>query len=107
MLQSLSVKNFILIDELEIEFEKGLCVITGETGAGKSILLDALLFCLGDKFSDSIIKDGKDYCSVSVVFTLNDETKKILEQAGIEYDAELLIKRIIPFQIQSLIRLSE
>ncbi len=94
MLQSLSVKNFILIDEVEIEFETGLCVITGETGAGKSILLDAILFSLGGKFSDDIIKHGSDYCVVTTIFTLNDNLKKLLEQFDIEYDGELLIKRI-------------
>ncbi|MCC8399162.1 MAG: DNA repair protein RecN [Rickettsia endosymbiont of Platyusa sonomae] len=94
MLQSLSVKNFILIDELEIEFEKGLCVITGETGSGKSVLLDAILFSLGNKFSDNVIKHGCDYCSVATTFTLNNDLKKLLQQFNIEYDQELLIKRI-------------
>ncbi len=94
MLQSLSVKNFILIDELEIEFEKGLCVITGETGSGKSVLLDAILFSLGNKFSDNVIKHGCDYCSVATTFTLNNDLKELLQQFNIEYDQELLIKRI-------------
>lgn len=94
MLQALSIKNFILIDEVSIEFEKGLCVITGETGAGKSILLDAILFSLGGKFSDNAIKNGCDYCSVTSSFVLNDDLKKLLEQFNIEYDEELLIKRV-------------
>lgn len=94
MLQSLSVKNFILIDSLELEFDNGLCVITGETGAGKSILLNALLFCLGKKLSSDVIKTGSDYCSVTAIFSLNDDVRKVLDQANIEYDTELIIKRI-------------
>ncbi|WP_341793122.1 MULTISPECIES: DNA repair protein RecN [unclassified Rickettsia] len=91
MLDSLSVKNFILIDQLDIEFKKGLCVITGETGAGKSILLDAILFCLGYS-SGNVIKHGKDYAIVNLVFSLNEEVKNFLTQAFIKYDDILLIK---------------
>ncbi len=93
MFHSLSVRNFILIDELEIEFTNSLCVITGETGAGKSILLDAILFCLGYKTSSAgIIKHGKDYAAVNMVFSLNDEIKNFLTQNFIELEESLLIK---------------
>lgn len=92
MFHSLSVKNFILIDELEIEFNKGLCVITGETGAGKSILLDAILFCLGYKTSNNIIKRGKDYAVVNIIFSLNEEIKNFLIQNFIEPEELLLVK---------------
>ncbi len=92
MFHSLSVKNFILIDELEIEFNKGLCVITGETGAGKSILLDAILFCLGYKTSNNIIKRGKDYAVVNIIFSLNEEIKNFLIQNLIEPEELLLVK---------------
>ncbi|WP_392506053.1 DNA repair protein RecN [Rickettsia sp. 2024-CO-Wats] len=92
MFCSLSVKNFILIDELEIEFNKGLCVITGETGAGKSILLDAILFCLGYKTSNNIIKRGKDYAVVNIIFSLNEEIKNFLIQNFIEPEELLFVK---------------
>ncbi|MCC8418382.1 MAG: DNA repair protein RecN [Rickettsia endosymbiont of Glossina mortisans submortisans] len=92
MFHSLSVKNFILINELEIEFNKGLCVITGETGAGKSILLDAILFCLGYKTSNNIIKRGKDYAVVNIIFSLNEEIKNFLIQNFIEPEELLLVK---------------
>lgn len=92
MFHSLLVKNFILIDELEIEFAKGLCVITGETGAGKSILLDSILFCLGYKTSNNIIKHGKDYAVVNIIFSQNEEIKNFLVQNFIEPEELLLVK---------------
>lgn len=92
MLQSLSVRNFILIDELELEFNQGFCVITGETGAGKSILLDAILFCLGSKTSSNIIKDGRDTASVTAIFSCTPAIKNLLEQINIEVDSQLIIK---------------
>jgi DNA repair protein RecN (Recombination protein N) len=94
MLHSLSVKNFILIDKLDIEFTQGFCVITGDTGSGKSLLLDAILFCLGGKFSGDVIKNNTDYCSVSAIFTLHEYVKSFLVKIDIECEDELVIKRI-------------
>lgn len=102
MLRSLSISNFILIDELNLEFQSGLCVITGETGAGKSILLKALLFCLNVKSSYDPIKHGTNSCSVTVVFIVQEDSllnniKQILVPLQIECHNELIIKRTQTF----------
>ena len=65
MLKSLSIKNVVLIDSLDIDFSKGLIVLTGETGAGKSILLDSLGLLLGNRAETSLIRSGTDKLSVT------------------------------------------
>ena len=68
MLLSLTIHNFILIDKIEINFNKGFTVITGETGSGKSLIIDALLYCLGERLSTDIIRKHTDKGFVESVF---------------------------------------
>ncbi len=83
MLSNLHVKNIALIHEIDISFEKGLNVITGETGAGKSLLLGSVNLALGGKFSQEMLREGADNALVELVFTVDDErTAKKLTQMG-------------------------
>lgn len=87
MLNELHVKNIALIEEVDMEFEKGLNVITGETGAGKSLLLGAVDITLGGKFSADMIRNGEDGALVEMVFTTDDD-KIINELRDKGYDIE-------------------
>ena len=71
MLKELIVKNIVLIENLHIEFKKGLSVLTGETGTGKSILLDSLVLIIGNRVDYSLIRKGQSEASVTAVFELN------------------------------------
>ena len=94
MLSFLKIKNIALIDELEINFENGLNVITGETGAGKSIIIDSLNFVIGGKINKGIFRSGSTFVSVEAIFSnVNEEVKTILADFDIECDDEVLIKR--------------
>ena len=93
MLLSLQIKNFILIDSVRLDFQKGFYVITGETGAGKSVLLDALLFVLGEKFDLDPVKQGTEMTSVSAEFDFPQDLIPILQEHGIEPHETLIIKR--------------
>ena len=95
MLKSLSISNFILIDYLDIDFSDGFNVITGETGAGKSIILSALAMACGNRVGLSNIKDDKKNAVVIASFDLNNQVVSILEDQGIEYSEDLIIRRII------------
>ena len=103
MLTSLYIKNFALIEELSIEFSKGLTIITGETGAGKSILIGALNLVLGSRASTDLIRSG---CSKAVIEAiLIPETPQrlatILEEAGLGIEEELILRREISAKGQS------
>ena len=97
MLESLSINNIVLIDKLNIHLENGLCVLTGETGSGKSILLDALGLAIGYRSNSKLLRNGEDKGSVIAVFdiTNNQNCKILLDELGIEYDNNIIIRRIL------------
>ena len=106
MIKSVSVKNFILIDEITLEFDKGFNVFTGETGAGKSIIIGAIDTALGAKANKEVIKSGSDKAIIELTIELNDDfDKTILMNNGIEAEnGELIISReITPLQSRSRI----
>ena len=86
MLQSLQIKNLALVDTLNVEFESGLNVITGETGAGKSMIIGALNLLLGERADKTLLREGADQCVVEAVFQMArmDELRALLQESGIE-----------------------
>ena len=96
MLQQLSIRNFALIDRVEIDFYSGLSVITGETGAGKSILLGALGLILGNRADHSVLKDSTKKCIVEGSFKLeNYSLQKFFEDNNLDYSDESILRREI------------
>ncbi len=95
MLLSLNIKNVVLIDQLTIVFKQGLCALTGETGAGKSILLDSLGLALGMRGQSGLIRRGEDQASVTAIFQMpkTHAAYKILSKSDIEIDDDLLLMR--------------
>ncbi|MBO4427293.1 MAG: DNA repair protein RecN [Bacteroidales bacterium] len=97
MLRSLHIENYVLIDSLDIDFPEGLSIITGRTGAGKSILLGALGLLLGAKADADAVSAGASSCVVEGEFDSPEDLKDLLEEAGAEWDADgLIIRRVIP-----------
>lgn len=96
MLQHLSVSNFVLIDQCQLDFSAGLCVFTGETGAGKSILLDALGLVLGARAGGNVLRDTKKPATITAQFTLTPALAAQLTEAGVEAEENtLLLKRVL------------
>lgn len=97
MLLSLTIKNFVLISHTHISFERGLTVITGETGAGKSIILDALDITLGAKAHQHFVKNGEQQATITAEFDIKDlpNLKKLLRENDIEFENDLMIRRVI------------
>ena len=106
MLQTLSIKNVALITKLNIEFGKGLNILLGETGAGKSIIFDALNFVLGSKADKTLIRSGENEMRVDALFTeLSNTTIKSLKEMGID-EEEVCISRTYNLEGKSTIRVN-
>ena len=102
MLQNLALRDFVIVDQLELDLASGFTVLTGETGAGKSILLDALGLVLGERADSSQIREGAQRAEISALFEIADEQiahcKQWLDDQGFPIDDEgstLLLKRTI------------
>lgn len=96
MLQSLSIRNVVLIDKLDLDFKSGLSVLTGETGAGKSILLDSLGLVLGNRAETCLIRQGEEKLTVTAQFIVKDNNSPLFamfKEYDLEADNELVIKR--------------
>ncbi len=97
MLSRLHVRNYVLIDSLEIDFPEGLIIITGQTGAGKSILLGAMSLITGSKADASMVSEGADNCVVEAEFEgVTEATRPLLEENEVEWeDGHLIIRRVV------------
>lgn len=96
MLTHLYISNIVLIEKLNLEFGAGLNILTGETGAGKSILMDALALALGARSDAGLVRHGCDSASVIAEFdTINAELCKILDENGIDCDDNLILRRTL------------
>ena len=97
MLSTLNIKNFEIIDDIQISFKSGFSVLTGETGAGKSIILEAVNLLLGSRVSADLVRSGCKSAELEAFFELDENSNavKILENQGIENSDGLIIRRII------------
>jgi DNA repair protein RecN (Recombination protein N) len=97
VLTTLAITNIVLIDKLTLEFKDGFCALTGETGAGKSILLDSLSLALGARADQKLVKAGKEQACVSACFELPPKhpVYLLLANQGIEVDETLILKRVL------------
>jgi len=98
MLRRLSIRHIVLIESLDIEFESGLCTLTGETGAGKSILLDCLGLALGGRADPSLLKPGAKQATVSALFEVDGDHPACLKARQADLDVvggELLLRRVL------------
>ena len=95
MLKTLLIKDYALIENIEVQFEKGLNIITGETGAGKSILIDAMGLLLGERASTEVVRKGAEKSIVEGIFEVasNKKVKKFCEQNELDFADELIVRR--------------
>ena len=107
MLKSLYIKNYAIIEELELSFSDGFTVFTGETGAGKSIIVGALSYLIKGKADPSVIRRGADKAIIEGIFSIEDYMKEALDEADIDYDDELIIRRVISADNHNSIKINQ
>ena len=95
MLKSLTLKDFVIVKALDVEFDAGFSVLTGETGAGKSILIDALQLALGARAESHVVRDGAARAEITAAFDTPSSLGAWLEEAGFDADDTLLLRRIV------------
>jgi len=105
MLTGLSVSNFAIVDRITLDLTPGLTVITGETGAGKSILIGALLLGLGERWLSDSIRPGQDRATIELLFKLKPEQFSLLDDVGILEDGELIVSRSLDKSGRGRVRL--
>src|SRR5512140_2554032 len=103
MLKTLYIRNYALISEISIEFSQGLVIITGETGAGKSIIIDALSLVLGSRASTEVVRTGSEKAVVEAVFQTagNKRLKALCQENDLECPDELIVRREVSAKGQS------
>ena len=100
-LKSVSLRDFVIVHALDLDLESGFTVLTGETGAGKSILIDALQLALGARADAGVVREGAQRCEISVEFDSPSVLKGWLEQAGFQENEFLLLRRTVDVQGKS------
>ncbi|HEX4843312.1 MAG TPA: DNA repair protein RecN [Limnobacter sp.] len=96
MLSSLTIQDFVIVDKVDLHFEPGMSVLSGETGAGKSILIDALSLCLGGRADAGQVREGCERANITAVFDLNPAAKAILDEQSIDSsEGELHLRRAL------------
>ena len=106
MLKELRINNFAIIEDLTIEFEKGLNLITGETGSGKSIIIEALEMVLGARANKNMIRTGEKRAIIEAIFFTDDDIKGILKELGYESDEVLILSKEIGRDYPSISRIN-
>lgn len=107
MLKHISIKNVAVIEEVNIDFTSGLSVLTGETGAGKSIIIDSINLLKGERGSKALIRSGEDKARVSGVFETDEETaQKIADVLGTEADTDVIVSRELSQDGKNTIRIN-
>lgn len=106
MIESLYIENFAIIDQVQIDFQSGMTVLTGETGAGKSIIIDAIGQLIGQRSQPSYVKNGADYAFIEGVFSSNKEIDKILLDNNFPIDEHLVISKKINHDGKSAIKIN-